>query len=314
MQFLIHGSIAYDLLLHHDGSFPDAIDPKNLQKLSVGFLAQRMIRHHGGTAANIGWNLRLLGQDPLIVGTVGMDGGPYTALLTERGIAIDHIEQRTDAITATAIIASDEAERQITFFHPGADPLGTLPDFTDEREEIAYAIVSPRNAMLMLKAAEQCKQTKIPFLFDPGQQSNLFSRDEFRRTITGSQGLVVNAYEWALAQEKLQWEADEILNVCPMIVITQGEQGLTIHTREDTIVISACTPDQFINPTGAGDALRAGLLIGLAKKWPLVQAGRLGAAMGSFAVEQEGTLIDHLDIADVRERVVSNYDEELPKF
>ncbi len=312
MKFLVHGSIAYDLLLHCESAFTDVIHPQNLETLSAGFLAQRYERHHGGTAANIAWNLRLLGQDPLVIGTVGSDGGAYLSLLAERGIGTDFIEQKEDSLTATAIIASDSGERQITFFHPGADAHGMLPHIEEERDTIGFAIVSPRDAILMQKAAEQCKALHIPFLFDPGQQSALFSRDEMRRAITGSQGLVVNAYEWALAREKLEWETADILAVCPLIVITQGEQGLTLHSQADTIVIKACAPDRFVNPTGAGDALRAGLLIGLAKGWSLTHTGRLGAAMGSFAVEQEGTLIDQLDVDDVRARVLENYGEELP--
>lgn len=312
MKFLIHGSIAYDLLLHSDSSFSDAIDPKNLETLSVGFLAQRMIKHHGGTAANIAWNLKILEQEPMIIGTVGNDGDAYLNLLKQRGIPVDHIEKKTDLLTATAIIASDEKERQITFFHPGADAKGILPELA--KADISFAIVGPRDAMLMLRAAEQCKKLSIPYLFDPGQQSALFTRDEFRRAITGSHGLVVNAYEWALAREKLEWDAADLLKVCPLLVITQGDQGLTLHSENDTITVPACKPTKFINPTGAGDALRSGLLIGLANGWPLEQSGRLGAAMGSFAVEQEGTLMESLKKEAVLARVKENYAENVPSF
>lgn len=314
MKFLIHGSIAYDVLLRSDGVFADGFKGQDLDRLSIGFLAQGFVRHHGGTAANISWNLRLLGQDPLMIGTVGSDGGPYLGLLAERGIDTSRVQRRDDAFTATAFIATDSDERQITFYHPGADALGILPDLTDDRDGVSHAIIAPHNPMLMSQAAAQCRALGIPFLFDPGQATGAFSRDELRAAVTGSNGLIVNAYEWALAQEKMEWHADDILAVCPLIVITQGEQGVTLHTREDTIVIAACRPDQVINPTGAGDALRSGLLIGLANGWPLVQAGRLGAAMGSFAVEQEGTLIDRLDVEDVRARIRENYEEELPDF
>lgn len=313
-KFLVHGSIAYDLLFHSDGSFTNAIDVKNIETLSVSYLAPRYEKHHGGTAANIAWNLRLLGQEVAMVGAIGFDGGNYATLLSERGIDLTHVNRIADELTATAVVASDAHEHQITFFHPGADAKGTLPDLNEEREDIAMAIIGPRNPMLMLKAAAQCKELKIPYIFDPGQLSHVFTKDEFRRAITGARCLVANAYEWALTQEKTGWDASEILKVCPLIVITLGEQGLTLHTADDTIVVHACKPDRVLNPTGAGDALRSGLLIGLANGWSLQDTGRLGAAMGSFVVEQVGTLIDHLDKEDVRARVLENYGEELPKF
>lgn len=313
MQFLVHGSIAYDLLLGYDGSFPDAIDPAHLDELSVSFVAPLYKRHHGGTGANIAWNLKLLGQDPLLVGTVGTDGGPYTALLDGYKISTKHIERRTDAITATAIIATDTAERQITFFHPGADALGSHPDH-EEFSDCVLCIIGPRNAVLMLKAAQLCEKNAIPYLFDPGQLSHVFGRDEFRRAVKGSRGMIVNEYEWALASEKLKWSTDDVTDACGLLVVTHGEEGLTLTDTKHELVVSAAKPDKIVNPTGAGDALRAGLLTGLGAGWSLEDAGRLGAVMGSFAVEYEGTLLPHLDLEDVTERFKSTYGKAMPKI
>ena len=313
-RILVTGSIAYDVLLQYDGSFADAIKGSDLEKLSVSFFSPHYSRHHGGTGANISWNLKLLNQDPLLVGTVGNDGGAYTALLEERGVGVDHIEQLDKHVTATAIIGTDSAERQITFFHPGADAHGSWPAKTlmDLREDIAYAIVSPRNGVLMVEAGHWCSKVKIPWLFDPGQQIMGLSPDELEAAAKSSNGVIVNAYEWNLLSERLNRNVDAFLKINPLLIITQGEDGLTIYSREATKVLPACKADRFVNPTGAGDALRAGFLTGLAAGWTLEQCGRLGASIASFVVEQEGTLIDFLDVNDVRERAAMTYDAELP--
>ncbi len=311
MKFLVNGSIAFDLLLSHDGSFLSAIDSKNLENLSVNYLAQGFKRHHGGTAANIGWNLALLGNEPLLLGAIGFDGQAYLALLRERGILTNLVERRDDAITATAVIATDSSERQISFFHPGADGLSSLPDFSDE-ENIAYAIMSPRNPVLMLKGAQLCSKLKIPYLFDPGQVVHAFSDDELRHAVKASAGLVVNDYEWGLASGKLGWKEADVVKACGMLVVTLGEKGLRIVTKHETLDIPACKPEKFINPTGAGDAVRAGLLIGLSAKWSLTDTGRLAAILGCLLVEQEGTLLNSLDWDMVQSRAMQNYGVKLP--
>lgn len=311
MRFLVNGSIAYDLLLSHDGSFLSGIDPKHLESLSVNYMAQGFVRHHGGTAANIGWNLASLGHTPLLMGAVGHDGNEYLELLEKRGADTSFVDRRTDAFTATAVIATDTSERQISFFHPGADALGSMPDLKNSNGTIDYAIMSPRNPLLMLTCADACSASKIPYLFDPGQVVHAFGNDELRHVVSTSAGLVVNEYEWQLASKKLGWDEKAVVKSCGMLVITLGEKGLRIITRTEDLAVPACKAKKFINPTGAGDAVRAGLLIGLASKWPLVQTGRLAAILGCLVVEQEGTLLDKLDWDIVQERAEQNYGQRI---
>ncbi|PIR53622.1 hypothetical protein COU76_00155 [Candidatus Peregrinibacteria bacterium CG10_big_fil_rev_8_21_14_0_10_49_10] len=311
MRILVTGSVAYDLLLTHDGSFPDAIDPGALDTLSVGYLASHFARHHGGTGANIAWSLQLLGQNPLLVSTVGSDGGAYLALLEERRISTKYIQKVDDAFTATAIIGTDSEEHQITFYHPGADAKGEWPDLSQDCDDVSYAIVSPRDATLMMQALEWCHAYGIKAFFDPGQQVMSFGEDALLRAIECSEAVIANAYEWSVLTDRLNTTEGDLLTKVPLIVITRGEDGLEIFTQEDNIVIPACKADRVVNPTGAGDALRAGLLTGLAQGWSLTHAGRLGAAMGSYAVEQEGTLIENLDIDELKERVLETYGENL---
>lgn len=312
MKFLVHGSIAYDLLLQAEGSFADAIDPKALKNLSVSFFAPHLRRHHGGTGANIAWNIRLLGHEPLLVGAVGRDGGPYLSLLEERGIPVGRIEQKPDTVTATAIIGTDNGERQITFFHPGADTADDPPDLSEDREDISFAVIAPRNPVFMLKAAAQCAKLRIPYLFDPGQQSHVFGREEFRRAVSGSHGMVVNEYEWSLASAKLGWNEGDTVKDCGLLVRTLGEEGIRLLSRGEEVTIPAAKPDKFVNPTGAGDAVRAGLLLGLAENWSLTDTGRLCAILGSLVVEQEGTMLDSLTNETIQERAQENYGAMLP--
>ena len=314
-QILVTGSIAYDVMLQYAGSFTDALKGTDLETLSVSFFSPHYAKHHGGTGANISWNLRLLNQEPLLVGTVGQDGGEYLALLQERGVAVDHVETLQKHVTATAIIGTDSSERQIAFFHPGADAHGHWPDLTDDREDIVWGIVSPRNPVLMVQAGKSLNALKIPWMFDPGQLVIGLSKEELLMMVKTSSAVIVNEYEWSLLSEKIGTTIESVLTMNPLLIITLGEHGVAIHSRKDgKIILPACKPEKVVNPTGAGDALRAGFLTGLSAGWTLAQCGQLGASIASFVVEQEGTLIDFLDMNDVLGRAEVTYGEALPEL
>ncbi|MDB4978308.1 MAG: hypothetical protein JWM56_494 [Candidatus Peribacteria bacterium] len=308
-NILVTGSMAYDLLLSYDGSFADAVAQGKPDALSLAFVTSHFERHYGGTAANIAWNLKLLAQDPLIVSTVGSDGEAYLQFLQKHGMKTDLIDVVSHDMTATAIMTTDTREQQITLYHPGADGAGSWPDLSAVRDVCSYAIVSPRNSQLMLKAALWCHETGLPFLFDPGQWTIGFGTDELRRVVSISDGLIVNDYEWSLLSDRLSVSVVQALELTPMLIITKGEEGLVIHTREDAIYIPACKADRFVNPTGAGDALRAGFLTGLSLGWNLKESGQLGAAIASLVVEQEGTQLASLDMDVLQERAVKAYGE-----
>jgi adenosine kinase len=310
--FLDAGSIAYDMLLHYDGSFADGIDPEHLENLSVGFVTQRLVKRYGGTAANIAWNFRLLGQDICISGSVGGDGEEYLQRLQEKGIALDHVQRRVDETTATAIIASDTGERQITFFHPGADYHTTPPDIATLKSSIGFVIISPHSATAMERTALLCEEHGVPYVFDPGQQSLQFGRGELERIVKGAKGVIVNAYEWSLLTDHLGWTKDDILEHADWIIGTQGEHGVGIQTQEESIVIGSVPAERFVDPTGAGDAFRAGLLTGLGRDWDIQDAARLGAAIASFVVEDEGTQIEELGLEEMYQRAERAYGIELP--
>ncbi len=312
VKILVNGSTAYDVMLGYSGSFADAIDPKGLDSLSVSFFSPHYARHHGGTGANIAWGLHLLGADPLLVTTIGSDGGDYRTLFEDRGISVECVEQLSSVPTATAIIGTDTGERQITFFHPGADASGSWPELSDRREEIAFAVISPRNAVLMMDGVRWCEKYKVPYLFDPGQQVIALSDDELEFGVASSAGVIANEYEWGLISERLNINEENALLKTPMLIITRGEHGVTCFSEEGGLTVGPCTPEKVVNPTGAGDAFRAGVLAGLQSGWSKIDALRLGNAMGSVAVEVEGTLVDHVDKEDVFARAEMAYGEKLP--
>ncbi|MBT4120337.1 MAG: hypothetical protein HOG89_03225 [Candidatus Peribacter sp.] len=314
MKILVNGSTAYDVLLGYNGSFADAIDPSALDSLAVSFFSPHYARHHGGTGANIAWNLKLLGTEPMLVTTIGTDGGDYRTLLEDRKISVEHVEQLTTGATATAIIGTDSSERQITFFHPGADADGSWPDITDRREEISHAIISPRNAVLMMEGVRWCNEYKVPYLFDPGQQVIALSDDELRFGVEHSAGVIANEYEWGLISERLNLTEENALLKTPMVIVTQGDKGVLCYCESGALNVGPCAPEKVVNPTGAGDAFRAGLLTGLQNGWSNIDALRLGNAMGSLAVELEGTLIDHVDHDAIWQRAADAYGETLPNL
>ena len=311
-RILVSGSIAYDVLFGFEGSFLDTLKPDALEALSVAFVSPRRVRQYGGTGVNVAWGIRALGKDPLLVGAVGSDGGEYLRLLERKRIATDYIEQIEDQVTATAIITTDSQERQITFFHPGADAHAAWPSSALEQEDISLAIASPRDPLAVQAGIAWCNARKIPVFFDPGQGIGGFGKEELRRLTAASAGVVANEYEWAVLKDATGHDENTIAELTPLAIITRGERGLTYISREGSGEVPACRAERVVNPTGAGDALRAGLLTGLLAGWPLQDACQLGCAMGSFAVEIDGTLIRASRDA-IFKRAEMAYGESLPK-
>ncbi len=309
---LVTGAIAYDVMLGFEGSFADTIRPEEIATLSVSHFSPHYSRHHGGTGANIAWHIRLLGGDPLLVGAVGNDGGEYLALLRERGISTQFIPELNDQVTATAIIGTDSGERQIAFYHPGADSFAPWPDLSQERDDIGMAIVSPRDMQVMLHAAAWCGKFGVPLVFDPGQQVHRFGADELLRLTKQSRAVIANEYEWNILRGALGCTEENIHDFVPLLVVTRGERGALWVDSKGRHEIPACTADAVVNPTGAGDAFRAGFVLGLQSSWPTEDSLRLGAALASFVVEIEGTLLEALDFDMLRGRARRAYGEDLP--
>ncbi len=309
--FLVSGSIAYDMLLSYDGSFAEGIDTDNLENLSVAYVTRHLAKHYGGTAANIAWNFKLLNQDVMVAGSVGKDGDEYIDRLKGKDINVSCITQKHEHVTPTAIIGTDSNERQITFFHPGADLETEPPALEAIKDKLSYVLVSPHSTTSMMQTVSLCQEHEIPYVFDPGQQILQFSRDDLRRMVDGSNSVIVNSYEWTMLCDSLEWTQSDVLEHAGFIVVTHGEHGVGIQTQDESIVVEAVPTKKLVNPTGAGDAFRAGFVTGLSKGWDIKEAGRLGATIASFVVECEGTQLEEFLLDDLYERAEKTYGQKL---
>lgn len=302
MRILVSGSLAYDRIMDFPGRFADHILPDKIHVLNVCFMVNGLTERYGGTAGNIAYNLLLLGEQPLILATAGRDFGPYEEWLRRLGLPLDGIRLIPEEFTASAYITTDLADNQITGFNPGAmkHPSGFALDGLDPRR--ALAIIAPGNLEDMLTYSRLYKQRQVPYIFDPGQSIPAWGGGELREMATGAWALIVNDYELELLQQKTGLTTSRLLEITPTLIVTRGDQGSQVFGGGEQHQIPAVPPRQVVDPTGAGDAYRAGLIKGLILGLPWPEAARLGAAVASFAVEKAGTQEHRFSLAEVTER------------
>ena len=306
MSALICGSIAYDNIMVFEDSFKNHILPDQIDILNVSFMVPELRRNFGGCALNIAFNLRLLGGDPMPMGTAGRDFDVYAAWLNEHGIRQDYISVLDDVFTAQAYITTDVDDNQIILFHPGAmnfshvNKVGDVPN-------VSIGIISPDGRTGMLEHASQFYETKIPFIFDPGQGLPMFGRDELRRFIEQATWVTVNDYEWELLKKVTGWGINELKNRVEALIVTRGASGSVIYTNQGDIEIPAAKPNIVNDPTGCGDAYRAGLLFGLMKTKDWLTVGRIASLMGAIKIECHGTQNHHFSMESFEERFKANF-------
>ncbi|MGB7481747.1 MAG: carbohydrate kinase family protein [Burkholderiaceae bacterium] len=287
MASLICGSLAYDTIMLFHGRFAEAILPEQLHKVNVSFLVPSLRREFGGCAGNIGYNLKLLGGEPRIMATIGSDGAPYLERLRGLDIATDHIRTIDDAYTAQAFITTDADNNQITAFHPGAMTLSHQNRVADVGA-VKLAIVAPDGRDGMLQHARDCAESGIPFMFDPGQGLPMFNGDELRALIELATYVAVNTYEAELLMERTGLGLAQIAQRVTALVVTHGERGAEIFTGGQSIGIPCVPAEAVIDPTGCGDAFRAGLLFGLTHDMDWATTGRLASLMGAIKIARQG--------------------------
>ena len=285
---LICGSLAYDTIMVFPDQFKNHILPDKVHILNVSFLVPRMRREFGGCAGNISYNLKLLGGDPVPMATVGQDFGPYRQWFTQCGIRLDHVRELPDMFTAQAFMTTDLDNNQITAFHPGA-MMRSHENHVREVKDVGFGIVAPDGREAMLQNATEFHELGIPFIFDPGQAMPLFNGEEFRHFIERADYVVVNDYESNLLQQRTGWSPEEITQRVEAYIVTQGPQGSVIRTRERMFDIPPAHERRVTDPTGCGDAYRAGLIFGLMKGYDLPTCGRMASLMGALKVEHPGT-------------------------
>ncbi len=301
MRTLICGSLAFDTIMVFPDRFARHILPEQTHMLSVAFQISDMRREWGGCAGNIAYNLRAIGGDPVVMGTVGRDGGSYAERLRNLGIATDGVRVIEEAYTAQAFIITDLDDNQITAFHPGAMNLSHRTRVEDV-ENIGLGIVAPDGKDGMQAHAAQFAARNIPFLFDPGQGLPLFSGAELAELIERSAYVAVNDYEAKLLSERTGWSIADIADRVDAMIVTLGPEGSIIHAGGATHVIPAVHPSAVVDPTGCGDAYRAGLLYGIAAGWDWQRTGNLASVMGSIKIACRGGQNHVVDREAVAER------------
>jgi len=289
MQIFISGSLAYDRIMDFPGKFVDHILPDKIHILNVCFVVNGLTEKFGGTAGNIAYNLALLGERPFILAAAGSDFDRYEDWLLQHDLPLDGIRCIPEELTAGAYITTDMADNQITGFNPGAMryPSQYQLDGTDTQEKLA--IVAPGNTEDMVRYSRSYKEAHIPYIFDPGQQITSLSAAELAEMVAGSKILICNDYELELIMQKTGLEQSELLDRSEVIISTLGENGSIVITRERETKIGVAKPFKVLDPTGAGDAYRAGLIKGLVSGKNLVDSARMGATCASYAVECQGT-------------------------
>ena len=288
MSALICGSLAYDTIMVFQDQFKNHILPDKVHILNVSFLVPRMRREFGGCAGNIAYNLKLLGGDPIPMATVGQDFQPYREHFTRCGIRLDQVKEIEDLYTAQAFITTDLDDNQITAFHPGA-MMRSYENNVRDVKDVTFGIVAPDGREAMLQHAEQFAERDVPFIFDPGQAMPLFSGDEFRAFIEKAQYVTVNDYESQLLQQRTGWTPEQIADRVKAYIVTRGPKGSLIYTKDEVHDIPPAHERRVSDPTGCGDAYRAGLIFGIMREldWPTI--GRLASLMGALKVEHPGT-------------------------
>ena len=287
MTSLICGSLAFDTIMSFHGRFSEALLADQLHKINVAFLVPDVRREYGGCAGNIAYNLKLLNGDPLIMATLGQDGAPYVERLNKLGISTRCIRSYEDAYTAQAFITTDESNNQITAFHPGAMS-NSHHNKVQDAGGVKIAIIAPDGRDGMIEHARDCATLGIPFIFDPGQGLPMFSGEELKQFIEMATYVAVNDYEAELLTERTGLTLGEISERVSALIVTRGEQGAEIFTAENRYDIPVVKTDKVIDPTGCGDAFRAGMLFGLTRGMDWMTIGRLASLMGAIKIESQG--------------------------
>ncbi|MDR1041083.1 MAG: carbohydrate kinase family protein [Deltaproteobacteria bacterium] len=316
MTIIVSGSLAFDRLAEFGGMFTDLILPEQLDILNVCFLVNKVERFQGGTAGNIAYNLTLLGEKPFLVSSVGddPDGLDYLAAIAGWGLDARGVRTDPNLATAGAYIATDRAERQLIFFNPGAmqgDTAVGWDDLPKEPDGTVLGIVSPGGFSAMKTMCSIYKEHNAAFVFDPGQQVPVFSGDELLEMLDGAMMLVVNEYEHELFLERTGLPAEGLFRYTQAVLVTLGEKGSRLDTPKGSQHVLPVHAAKTVNPTGAGDAYRAGLLKGLDAGLPLISACRLGAAVASFCVEAPGTQEHSFTLDQALDRVRRTFKEDL---
>ncbi|MFC0131296.1 carbohydrate kinase family protein [Massilia eurypsychrophila] len=298
---LICGSLAFDKIMQYNGRFSEALLADQLHKVNVSFLVPTLRTEYGGCSANIAYNLNMLGGDPLIMATIGQDGGEYLERFEQLGIATRAIRKIGHAYTAQCFVTADLDNNQINAFHPGAMQFSHENNVAD-CGALRVAIIAPDGRDGMLKHATDCATQNLPFMFDPGQQLPMFSGAELIDFINKASYVAANDYEFEMLMDRTGLTLADIASRLEALIVTRGENGSEIYTDGKRFDIPCVKPAAVVDPTGCGDAYRAGLLFGIANDFDWETTGRLASLMGALKIAHQGGQNHVFTAAEVADR------------
>jgi len=302
MTILISGSLAYDRIMDFPGKFSDHILPDKIHVLNVSFMVNSLTERCGGTAGNIAYSLALLEEKPHVLATAGKDFGTYHERFEKLGLPFDGIIEMPDEFTASCYITTDISNNQITGFNPGAMKFASSFQFDRINKEYSLAIISPGNLEDMIEYCKYYKTAGISHIVDPGQQIPWLSGEQLDQMIAGSTMFISSDYELEMVKKATGFDIKTLQEKTEIIITTFADEGSRILTREREEKIPVVTTDKVVDPTGAGDAYRAGLIKGLMTKKDPVTSAKMGATCASFCVEYNGTQEHHFTLDAFWER------------
>jgi len=309
-EVLVSGSLAYDRIMNFPGKFKDHILPDMIHILNVSFVISELKEGFGGTAGNIAYSLSLLGEKPKVLSVVGNDFGKYQKWLQKTKVDISQVKTFKNELTAGAYIVTDETDNQITAFFPGSLDKKYC-EVARKFKNIRLAIISPEAKDRMLGFAKIYQARKVPFIFDPGQQITAFSAGELKQSIKGSYVLIGNDYEIQLILNKLKIDQKKLEKMTEILVITKGGKGSEIYFDGKVTKVGTAKAKNTSDPTGAGDAFRAGFIKGLLEGWSFEKIGRLAGLVAVYTVEKYGTQTHSFTRKSLGERYWENFGEKL---
>ncbi|MBN1266043.1 MAG: carbohydrate kinase family protein [Anaerolineales bacterium] len=309
MKIVLTGSIAYDYLMHFPGQFEENILPELLDRISLSFLVDSMARKRGGIAANIAYTLALLGEKPKILAAAGMDFQEYRDWLDSHGVDTSAIHIFEDTYTSSFFATTDDSNAQIASFYPGAMDQSTQLSLHDLDEKPDLVFISPSDPAAMNKFIDECLELNIPYFYDPSQQIVRFSSEELKHGILNCAALFSNDYEFGLISEKTALAREDLLKSAQFVVTTRGEDGVDITTIQETIHVPSVPPDINFDPTGIGDAFRAGFLKGYLNQLSLERCAQIGALAATYCLEADSPQGHKFDIPSFISRFRKYYDD-----
>ncbi len=311
MKIVVTGSIAYDYLMSFPGRFTEHFLPDHLNRMSLSFLVDSMDKRRGGCGPNIAYTLALLGARPLLMGTAGEDFGEYREWLEAAGVDTSHVKQIAGKFTASFFCSTDQHNNQIASFYTGAMADAGELSFRSVRD-CELAIISPNDPEAMVQYADECRTLGIRAIFDPGQQCARMSGEQLKEGLVGSSIVICNDYELELIRQKTGLTEDVILTSSEALIVTRGEHGSSIFTRDGREDVPAMPPRRIVDPTGVGDAFRGGLMKGLAIGLGYRESAQLGSVAATYALEHLGGQSHAYSWADFKERYETQFGALVP--